>query len=187
MGVSCDYCNVLRNGIRMLCAHFGSWWYEVGPCETTYVDSRGTMRTHPYYNVPNTDCTTLHPIVMYQFLVPDWRLLPLFYSIHLFIHILFHPVYSFWGRGHSNALYYSWNLCKCCHWLLVVGKPAYVLGPIPEKIRQWMVGIRYCGPDRSIAFHKHRSRSVYKIDKLRIETKQLTGNWIIIWIIHWGI
>ena len=38
---------------------------------------------------------------------------------------------------------------------------------ITETIRSWMIYFRPCDPDRTIAFHKRRARSVYQIHKIR--------------------
>ena len=43
-------------------------------------------------------------------------------------------------------------------------------GPIPEKIRSWSAQIRSCDPDRSIAFHKRRSRSAHQTEKIQNQT-----------------
>ena len=43
-------------------------------------------------------------------------------------------------------------------------------GPIPETIRSRSDQIRSCDPDRPIAFHKRRSRSAHRIEKIRNQT-----------------
>ena len=42
--------------------------------------------------------------------------------------------------------------------------------PIPESIHSRSAQIRSCDPDRPIAFHKRRSRSVHQIEKIRNQT-----------------
>ena len=53
------------------------------------------------------------------------------------------------------------NKIRSCHWF---NKSQ---DAITETIRSGMIYFRPCDPDRTIAFHKRRARSVYQIHKIR--------------------